>query len=231
MGAAYRTLVEELALDSSCGYVTFLRTETSASKSKSNAEKKRQQTTNARSASTPAKDAVAAVADAPLNGLVSAAAGDLLGAELEDLETALTSEERALRSDVDVTVEVGDRRRSRRVDGNDADWVLLDCHFGIPLFDAELNGEICARVISEKLFCADNLEAMNKASRKLTLRLLQFIASMQDPAARHEFTNEVLTNPSWPSNPNNPNQNQSTVALPTQNLIFQRGSLSVWDGR
>ena len=115
------------------------------------------------------------------------------------------------------------------IDVDDDEWVLLDCHFGIPLFDSQLNGDICARVISEKLFNTDNLEAMNEASRRLTLRLLQFIASAQDSIAKQEMTQDVLTNPHWPSSGSN--QIQSTVTLPTQNLIFEKGSLSVWDGR
>jgi len=31
------------------------------------------------------------------------------------------------------------------------DWVLLDCYFGIPLFDANANQQICRRIASQKL--------------------------------------------------------------------------------
>ena len=32
------------------------------------------------------------------------------------------------------------------------DWVLLDCHFGIALFDSNLNKDICNKVVSRGLF-------------------------------------------------------------------------------
>lgn len=31
-------------------------------------------------------------------------------------------------------------------------WVLLDCYFGIPLFDSSLNKEICSKVVNFGLF-------------------------------------------------------------------------------
>ena len=166
--------------------------------------------------------------DEPTNGLVDAAAVDLLGEELEvlDWETLKSSTERALISG-DATA--NDCSTGGMSCPGNRDWILLDCHFGIPLFDSKLNGDICERVISEKLFYKSNLEKMNDCSRRLTLRLMQFISSVQDSIAKHEMTRDVLTNAHWPSNGSN--QIQSTVTLPTQNLIFEGGTLSVWDGR
>ncbi len=34
-------------------------------------------------------------------------------------------------------------------------WVLLDCSFGIPLFDATVNKQVCERVASHSLCCRD----------------------------------------------------------------------------
>lgn len=31
------------------------------------------------------------------------------------------------------------------------DWLLLDCSFGIPLFDGNLNKKVCERLLDEKL--------------------------------------------------------------------------------
>ena len=214
--SAYRRLVDEFGLDSSCGYVTFLK---SGEKSKKGSKLKLEK----RKAGAAAE---AATTGDPKNGIVDSAAKDLLGEELRDLEAEMKEKESALGSSD--AIDAGDVADGQLA-GEDEEWNLLDCHFGIPLFDAQLNGDICARVISEKLFNGDNLEAMNGASRRLTLRLLQFIASAQDSIAKQEMTADVLTNPHWPANGSN--QIQSTVTLPTQNLIFEKGALSVWDGR
>lgn len=214
--STYLRLVEEFGLDSSCGYVTFLKT----CKKKGNRLKHDQNSSRQRSKGV----------DEPTNGMVDAAAVELLGEELEvlELETLQSKNESALNSSDDITVDSHASICSTCY-ASDVDWVLLDCHFGIPLFDSNLNGEICERVISEKLFYKSSLEKMNECSRRLTLRLMQFISSVQDSVAKHEMTREILTNPHWPSNGSN--QIQSTVTLPTQNLIFDKGALSVWDGR
>ena len=38
--------------------------------------------------------------------------------------------------------------RSSSVDTevNEDQWVLLDCHFGVPLFDADVNRSVCRRI-------------------------------------------------------------------------------------
>lgn len=36
-----------------------------------------------------------------------------------------------------------------------SDWLLLDCCFGIPLFDANLNKEICGKILEHNLLNTD----------------------------------------------------------------------------
>ncbi|XP_075525243.1 protein FAM91A1 isoform X1 [Dermacentor variabilis] len=89
------------------------------------------------------------------------------------------------------------------------DWTLLDCCYGIPLFDNALNKDVCAKILKHKLCTKDNLKQLTKSNRRLALRLLDFISDYEaDPL--------VL--------------NTETLPLPTQNLLFHDGTLSVWDG-
>lgn len=37
------------------------------------------------------------------------------------------------------------------------DWQLLDCCFGIPLFDAKLNKDICSKILDHNLLNPDRL--------------------------------------------------------------------------
>ncbi|KAH7974670.1 hypothetical protein HPB49_018037 [Dermacentor silvarum] len=88
------------------------------------------------------------------------------------------------------------------------DWTLLDCCYGIPLFDNALNKDVCAKILKHKLCSKDNLKQLTKSNRRLALRLLDFISDYEaDPL--------VL--------------NTETLPLPTQNLLFHDGTLSVWD--
>ncbi|XP_077496728.1 protein FAM91A1 [Amblyomma americanum] len=88
------------------------------------------------------------------------------------------------------------------------DWTLLDCCYGIPLFDNALNKDVCARVLKHRLCSKDNLKQLTKSNRRLALRLLDFISDYEaDPL--------VL--------------NTGTLPLPTKNLLFHNGTLSVWD--
>lgn len=88
------------------------------------------------------------------------------------------------------------------------DWTLLDCCYGIPLFDNALNKDVCASVLKHRLCSKDNLKRLTKSNRRLALRLLDFISDYEaDPL--------VL--------------NTETLPLPTKSLLFHNGTLSVWD--
>ncbi|XP_063242692.1 protein FAM91A1 [Bacillus rossius redtenbacheri] len=100
-------------------------------------------------------------------------------------------------------------------------WTLLDCSFGVPLFDAHVNRRICDAVIAGALWTEDSLKELTASSRKLCLRLLDFIASYQDLPVLPEETSV------------NPHKRSSTpsVALPTRSLVFADGRLDFWDGK
>ncbi|KAM7294169.1 protein FAM91A1 isoform X1 [Ixodes scapularis] len=88
------------------------------------------------------------------------------------------------------------------------DWTLLDCCFGVPLFDNALNKDICARILDHNLCSADNLKLLVDSNRNLTQRLLQFMSDFgADPMM----------------------VDSGELPLPTQNLLFHDGKLEVWD--
>jgi len=40
----------------------------------------------------------------------------------------------------------------------DSEWLLLDCSYGVPLFDAEVNREVCDRIVSQGLCSKDRYD-------------------------------------------------------------------------
>ena len=67
-----------------------------------------------------------------------------------------------LRLDINVmpygnkTVDDNDKPKPQNLSPNscpelDSEWLLLDCSYGIPLFDAEVNREVCDRIVSQGL--------------------------------------------------------------------------------
>ncbi|KAH6922838.1 hypothetical protein HPB50_019840 [Hyalomma asiaticum] len=96
------------------------------------------------------------------------------------------------------------------VEENLEDWTLLDCCYGIPLFDNALNKEVCAKILKHRLCSKDNLKQLTRSNRRLALRLLDFISD-------YEASADPLV------------LNTDTLPLPTQNLLFHDGTLSVWD--
>ncbi|KAF5273065.1 hypothetical protein FQR65_LT04807 [Abscondita terminalis] len=76
---------------------------------------------------------------------------------------------------------VGDNYSNKSVVDNDNGemWTLLDCHFGIPLFDVDTNTKICDAVVSGGLCDTASLTNLTESSRKLGSSLLEFISQCQ----------------------------------------------------
>jgi hypothetical protein len=83
---------------------------------------------------------------------------------------------------VDVDVRTRDSKMlgvDRKLEGEQEQWTLLDCCFGVPLFDAEANSQICEAIVSTELWRRESLEKLTASSRRLCLRLLDFIGRNQ----------------------------------------------------
>ena len=100
-------------------------------------------------------------------------------------------------------------------------WMLLDVNFGIPLFNPELNKNICERIVSHGLLDAESLKLLGQSSRNICLRLLEFIADFQD------LPIVCGTRPFLPKNNISPPSQRSDLALPTRELFFDGQKLHV----
>lgn len=83
-------------------------------------------------------------------------------------------------------------------------WVPLDVHYGIPLYNIEVNRLACEKIEIHKLFGSKNLERFSKESREMSLRLLDFVSEFQadgnnfasEPTGLVPIPCKVIT---WPS--------------------------------
>ncbi|XP_023013804.1 protein FAM91A1 [Leptinotarsa decemlineata] len=94
-------------------------------------------------------------------------------------------------------------------------WTLLDCHFGIPLFDVNANTEICDTIVYGGLSEPNSLENLVESSRKLGSLLLDFISQCQYYPGENM---EIL-------------KRGRLVPLPRHNLVFDNGRVSEWTGK
>ncbi|CAG9815575.1 unnamed protein product [Phaedon cochleariae] len=94
-------------------------------------------------------------------------------------------------------------------------WTLLDCHFGIPLFDVNANTKICDTIVYGGLSEPNSLEALVESSRKLGSVLLDFISQCQYYPGENM---EIL-------------KRGRLVPLPKHSLMFDNGRVSKWSGK
>ena len=110
----------------------------------------------------------------PQNGFKDSVSAEVLASELDSLDTSMPSQSPApkatlkdsagggmpaspdrskLTLDIKDSVKESGDSDAVGCDNNalEADWVLLDCCYGIPLFDAGVNGQVCERVASQGL--------------------------------------------------------------------------------
>ncbi|GAB1599980.1 protein FAM91A1-like [Argonauta hians] len=159
--------------------------------------------------------------DAPCNGIKNQACADILSNELDNLQTEQMDHNNIARDNLTLNIippSEQDQDESSVEDSEDT-WLLLDCFFGIPLFESKLNEEVCQRVASGKLCTNESLEKLLHSSRKLSLRLLTFISHFQGKNGNQELNGAT------------PETEYKMCSDPRQNLIFSKGRLEKWDGR
>lgn len=97
------------------------------------------------------------------------------------------------------------------------EWTILDCHFGIPLFDADANTKICDAIISGGLaekkryfhFC---LQLTVKPRLSLKLQLKPFNGVQQKAGYRPSRLHITMSVQSWRQYGNNETRKIGTVA-------------------
>ncbi|XP_060948644.1 protein FAM91A1 [Limanda limanda] len=104
------------------------------------------------------------------------------------------------------------------------EWVPLELCFGMPLFSSELNRKVCRKIASHKLCSSESLQELLLSSRKLSLKVLNFVQSHQEGSQPSDLDSGV-------SNPLSQPPPESGVPLPALNLFFKDGQLREWSGR
>lgn len=95
---------------------------------------------------------------------------------------------------------------------NQSDWTILNVDFGIPLFDSQLNREVCDLITSQKLWQRETLDSLMQVQKSLSERLVDFIRQNVDASAEGKLV-------------------ASDMTLPTKNLFFVDGKLNIWEGK
>ncbi|KAL3043868.1 hypothetical protein OYC64_003677 [Pagothenia borchgrevinki] len=125
-----------------------------------------------------------------------------------------------------VTEENNGETKAAKTDSlsSEDEWVPLELCFGMPLFSSELNRKVCRKIASHKLCSSESLQELLYSSRKLSLKVLNFVQSFQDSIQPSDMDSGV-------SNPLSQPPAESGVPLPALNLIFKDGQLKEWSGR
>ncbi|XP_066972878.1 protein FAM91A1 isoform X2 [Macrobrachium rosenbergii] len=98
-------------------------------------------------------------------------------------------------------------------------WHLLECHFGLPLFDASLNEEVSHKIISHKLFSPDSVQKFNESNQILIQKLREFISANKAQGICPEVQQRGSCR-----------EGASSLPLPTVPLLFSAGNLAPWEG-
>lgn len=100
----------------------------------------------------------------PHNGLKDKASADVLASEIDSIDSELfpsaeRTEVQKLKDKMSLDLDQNEQGEGQNEVSPDQlkedDWVLLDCNFGIPLFDSSLNKEVCTKILNEGLFKID----------------------------------------------------------------------------
>ncbi|XP_065169343.1 protein FAM91A1 [Atheta coriaria] len=105
--------------------------------------------------------------------------------------------------------------KQTEVDSANETWTLLDCQFGVPLFDIDANTKICDNIVSGGLAEAENLDNLSESTKTLGQALLEFISQCQ----YHSGENMSIS------------KRGRLTPTPRHNLMFDNGRISEWTGK
>ncbi|CDW57850.1 protein FAM91A1 [Trichuris trichiura] len=94
-----------------------------------------------------------------------------------------------------------------------ANWALFDCVFGLPLFNFDLNDQVCGRLASFQLLNSDKADSLRNLSSTLAQQFRKFVAEFQ---YLNEDRSEEL-------------QSAVESPYPRRNVSFINGTASCWN--
>ncbi|KAK0042085.1 protein FAM91A1 [Biomphalaria pfeifferi] len=166
----------------------------------------------------------------PCNGFRDQYSEDVLNTELDELDNnafvdsadALPKSRPQLHLNVQkLNVNNNSGKSSKSPESlQEEDWLLLDLCFGLPLFNTNLNKEVCSRIAKLKLFKQDSLQELVQSSRLLSLKLLEFIMAWQVPTVVAEVDNQGVPQ----------SKDEHCSLFPSQNILFDGTTVQVWRG-
>jgi hypothetical protein len=116
------------------------------------------------------------------------------------------------------------------------EWLVLDLHYGIPLFDNKLNHNILNLFRENNQGTYENLQQMLEKNRKLSVDLLDFIQKYQNLDIVDQQTSSALVTSQSEgylihsiAKKSNKTYGTSVVIHPTQCLLFQNGTIQIYD--
>ncbi|XP_053210016.1 protein FAM91A1-like [Panonychus citri] len=129
-----------------------------------------------------------------------------------------------------------DENNSDEIHSNDEFkyWTLIECHFGVPLFDRALNKSVCNKLLKHHLFDINKLSRNTEINNSLCSKVETFVSNLIDSPRigdKHQKDNQRKTSSSSPSSSSGFSQNSTIkrqVPLPSTNLIFTNGQLEPW---
>ncbi len=100
--------------------------------------------------------------DTPVNGVKNAECGALLQQEVDNVaetaKTTIPNGSQAIRCTNNSKKSDGSRNVTLCIPSTTSqveDWCILDCMFGVPLFDTKLNYSICNSIVQDGLWLCD----------------------------------------------------------------------------
>ncbi|CAL4060121.1 unnamed protein product, partial [Meganyctiphanes norvegica] len=99
-------------------------------------------------------------------------------------------------------------------------WHLLDCHFGLPLFDAQLNNQVSNKIIKHNLFAQESVQKFRESNEILIRQLREFINSNKAQEVGVESQQRHVNR-----------EGVSNLPLPTVPLLFTGSKLAPWNGK
>lgn len=93
----------------------------------------------------------------PSNGVKDQALADMLTSELDMLDSDISQKSndvdvKCIKQNMSLDLNLNSKKKSCDYFTRPGDWVLLDCFFGIPLFDSSLNKETCSKIVTQGIF-------------------------------------------------------------------------------
>lgn len=112
------------------------------------------------------------------------------------------------------TLDIKPERNSNEYGG----WVLIDCCFGVPLFDHAMNRHICDVIINKNLWGDESLAELTKSNEVLCNRITYFINEFQDFNLKQTLCSKLKLD-------------NDIRSWPMKNLMFHNGKVTDWNGK